>query len=387
MPTPWPRNGVRRDRPKGSFETLARATSNHPHKAMAPQVPKGKLLELDVVSAQDLAPVSKSMRTYVVAWVRPDRKLTTRVDEMGNANPTWNEKFVFKVDEETLESDTAEISIEIYALTWLRVILTGMVNVKINELVPSSCRTLGKGGNSAKRFFTLQIHRPSGRPQGTIHIGVALVNSNMRSMPLQSELSVSTYMSEAVPAAKETPRQNPNDTKIQLWRSRSERTEDKYYTYYPGSVCNDSIVNGEQAMVRQKGGGGGGGGSVLGMGSLVSDIGPSASVVAAAIAKGIYPRRMNSPADDGGSSILTEQDSVEGLKTRIERWRTEMPPLYDRKNGVPNPRGVRGGARGGGKGTRRHSDGGGLFSCFGNAYGCEFSINIGGGATAKKKNV
>ncbi|PKI41373.1 hypothetical protein CRG98_038259 [Punica granatum] len=77
---------------------------------------------------------------------------------------------------------------------------------------------------------------------------------------------------------------------------------------------------------------------------------------------------------------MAETESAEGLKTKIDRWRTELPPLYDRKSGKPNPRG--GHAR-----RRRHSDGGaGLFSCFGNAYGCEFAISCGGGGGNKKKH-
>lgn len=154
----------------------------------------------------------------------------------------------------------------------------------------------------------------------------------------------------------------------------------RFYPYYPASsVYNDSMVNGSQVGLKQKGAGG----SMVGMGSLVSSIGPSASIVAAAIAKGLYPRQPNAYNDEGGSSILyetmAESESVEGLRTKIERWRTEFPPLYDRKSGKPNPKGGR-------TRRRRHSDGGaGLFSCFGNAYGCEFSISCGGGNGKKHK--
>lgn len=129
--------------------------------------------------------------------------------------------------------------------------------------------------------------------------------------------------------------------------------------------------------MRQKGAGG----SMVGIGSLVSSIGPSASVVAEAIAKGLYPRRANAYNDNCRSSIvLAESESVEGLKTKMERWRTELPPLYDRKSGKPNP-------RGGYTRRRIHGDGGArLFSCFGNAYGCQFSVSCGGGGSNRKKH-
>ncbi|CDY17163.1 BnaA05g10250D [Brassica napus] len=53
--------------------------------------PSFQLLELNIISAQELAPVSRKMKTYAVAWVHSQRKLTTRVDYTGGANPTWND--------------------------------------------------------------------------------------------------------------------------------------------------------------------------------------------------------------------------------------------------------------------------------------------------------
>lgn len=54
-----------------------------------------QLLELNVISAQDLAQMDRSMQTYAVAWIDPDHKLSTRVDSQGGTNLTWNDKFVF----------------------------------------------------------------------------------------------------------------------------------------------------------------------------------------------------------------------------------------------------------------------------------------------------
>ncbi|KAI3423381.1 C2 domain-containing protein [Psidium guajava] len=346
---------------------------------MAPPISTSRLLELNLISAQDLAPVSKSMRTYAVAWVHPDRKLTTRVDEKGHANPNWDDKFVFRVDDVSLETDTCVITIEIYALTWLRVVLVGTVRALLSSLIPPSSRTRTK--NTPMRFMTLQVLRPSGRPQGAINFGVSLINSSMRSMPLNSELSGSLAFYGGEQADQRDYKQpgnygnkNPSQkhhTKIHLWRSQSERTND--YSYNPGStVCNDSMVGFKQTK----------GGSLLG--SIISDVGPSASIVAAAIAKGLlHPNKNN--RDDAESSVLldnwTEKDSIEGLRTKIERWRTELPPVHDRPNNGKKT--AKSGGNHGKDRPRRHSDGGGLFSCFGNAYGCEFSISCGGG-NAKK---
>ena len=94
-----------------------------------------QLLELNIISAQDLAPVSKSIKAYAVAWLNPERKLTTQIDPNGQNNPTWNEKFVFRVDDDFLTSDESLIIIEIYASAWLRDILIGTVTVLASNLL------------------------------------------------------------------------------------------------------------------------------------------------------------------------------------------------------------------------------------------------------------
>ncbi|XP_027367016.1 uncharacterized protein LOC113873189 [Abrus precatorius] len=144
-----------------------------------------QLLELNVISAQDLAPVGRNMRTYAVAWVHPDRKLSTRVDTQGHTGPTWNDKFVFRVDEEFLYSDESAIMIEIYALHWFRDIHVGTVRVLVGNLIPPPSRPFQSNRPPlGMRFVALQVRRPSGRPQGILNVGVAVLDSSMRSMPL-----------------------------------------------------------------------------------------------------------------------------------------------------------------------------------------------------------
>ncbi|KAI4318176.1 hypothetical protein L6164_025979 [Bauhinia variegata] len=144
-----------------------------------------QLLELNVISAQDLAPAARSMRTYAVAWVHPDRKLSTRIDTHGHNNPTWNDKFVFRVDDEFLYSDTSAIMIEIYALHWFRDIHVGTVRVLVGNLIPPPTKPFTNTHPPlGMRFVALQVKRASGRPQGILNIGVAVLDSSMRSMPL-----------------------------------------------------------------------------------------------------------------------------------------------------------------------------------------------------------
>ncbi|PNY00168.1 hypothetical protein L195_g023444, partial [Trifolium pratense] len=148
-----------------------------------------QLLEINIISAQDLSPISKSMKAYAVAWIHPERKLATQIDQEGHTNPTWNEKFVFRIDDEFLNAEDSVIMIEIYNSAWLRDVLVGTVAVLVNNLLPPGTRS---GNRKPKlRFVGLQIRRPSGRPQGILNIGAAILDSSMRSMPLYSELSTS----------------------------------------------------------------------------------------------------------------------------------------------------------------------------------------------------
>ncbi|KFK42792.1 hypothetical protein AALP_AA1G039700 [Arabis alpina] len=161
--------------------------------------PSFQLLELNIISAQDLAPVSRKMKTYAVAWVHSERKLTTRVDYNGGPNPTWNDKFVFRVNEEFLYADTSAVVIEIYALHWFRDVHVGTVRVLISNLIPPDRRPGYRTSNNeyrrtppqGMRFVALQVRRTSGRPQGILNIGVGLLDGSMRSMPLYTHMDSS----------------------------------------------------------------------------------------------------------------------------------------------------------------------------------------------------
>lgn len=66
---------------------------------------KAVIMEINLISAQELMsstskPSSKPMQTYGVAFIDPKEKAVSRVDRTGDTNPTWNDKFVFSVDEE-----------------------------------------------------------------------------------------------------------------------------------------------------------------------------------------------------------------------------------------------------------------------------------------------
>ncbi|XP_027364558.1 uncharacterized protein LOC113871658 [Abrus precatorius] len=352
-----------------------------------------QLLEINLISAQDLAPVSKSIKAYAVAWLSPERKLATQIDPDGHNNPTWNEKFVFRVDDEFLNADDSTIMIEIYASAWLRDVLIGTVGVLVANLLPRSTNRKSK-----VRFIALQVRRPSGRPQGILNIGVNLVDPTMRSMPMYSELSASAVGDWDImdPKKDKLPNHdnnNPNDSDFKLLtlqRSQSEKNDSTIndYTYNPkqtgyGGNADDYPGDSELGMPITKKG------AIMNAnGSLCSDVGPSPSVVAAAIAKGLYPLPLPAPRRAGNSLFdgwPEKEGGAEGLNTKIDRWRSmELPAVYDhlgqnqRKVTMHTPKDK------GEKQRRGNRGNGGLFSCFGTAMGCEFSITCGGGNRKKR---
>ncbi|KAK7337935.1 hypothetical protein VNO77_18527 [Canavalia gladiata] len=342
-----------------------------------------QLLEMNVISAQNLAPISKSIKAYAVAWLNPERKLATEIDQVGHTNPTWNEKFVFRVDDQFLEYDNSVIMIEIYASARLRDVLIGTVAVLVSNFLPPSSRSR----KPKLRFLPLQIRRPSGRPQGILNIGVTLLDSTMRSMPLYSQLSASAVgyrglmesdnkRKKADPKVDDISDEDSSDSELlTLQRCLSEKSD---------STINDYTCNGKQGNSyyyddAQDSDVGMRKGVSLNEESLCFDVGPSPSVVAAAIAKGWYPlpappvRTVESSTVDGWS----ENNSAELMNTKIERWRAELTPAYEvfdeeRAKLKQTPKRV-------GQTPKRKEQRGGLFSCFGTALGCEISVSCGEG--------
>ena len=360
------------------------------------------VLEINVISAQDLSMVSKNMKTYSVAWINTDpmRKLTTRVDQANRSNPIWNEKFVFRVNDKTLQADVSAIVIEIYAAAWSKDALVGTVNVLLSDLfAPWSGfgdGDDGGGGNNNMRLVTLQIRRPSGRLQGFLRLGVALLDGGQRSMPLSRDVT-------------DAKRDQQDGVKIIHRRTSSDQTDLTTSTNDYG-VKTGVVTGGARVSGGNNGGGGGGGSVVVGVDSMVngsycnSDIGPSASVVAAAIAQGLYNRQKTAvkavAVKEDASSIL--EGKTEGMELRVERWRAEKKVAGGAVGAVETSTSSDDSSgRGGGgrrprrsrrkeKERRRRRDGEGkkgLFSCFGNVFGCEISITCGGGGgdSGKKK--
>ncbi|MQL84974.1 hypothetical protein Taro_017476 [Colocasia esculenta] len=171
------------------------------------------LLEITLISAQDLKPPSSAsvaanirrLKTYAIVWVDPSTKLHTLVDRVGGENPTWNEKFLFRVPAGFLANDSSSaVHIEIYAVGLLVDSLVGTVDFLVGNQ-----RLLSKPLGHPS-FAAVGIRRPSGRFLGVLNVGTALlplhrVSSLAADVLLSSRVDAIGYralMSENFPSHK-----------------------------------------------------------------------------------------------------------------------------------------------------------------------------------------
>ncbi|CAN0825134.1 hypothetical protein LINGRAHAP2_LOCUS315 [Linum grandiflorum] len=134
---------------------------------------ESKILEINLISAQGLKPPSSKLRqlhTYALLWINASTKLRSQIDRVGGLNPTWNDRFLFKVSPSFLSSDTSGVSVEIYAVGYLRDSLVGTVRFLLSNLSLSS---------DTPSFTALQIRRPvSGRCHGVLNVGAAAIDAS-----------------------------------------------------------------------------------------------------------------------------------------------------------------------------------------------------------------
>ncbi|KAF0933407.1 hypothetical protein E2562_018514 [Oryza meyeriana var. granulata] len=151
-----------------------------------------QMLEVTVISAQDLhRRFGRRVRAYAVAWADDAHKLRTDVDLAGGADPTWNDRFLFRVDDEFLQSDTAAVTVEVRAARRLLGgdAVLGVTRIVVSTFVgPSGLTSSSTRGTTGRQVASLQLRRPrSLRPQGIVNVAVALLDAtDARAVPLCS---------------------------------------------------------------------------------------------------------------------------------------------------------------------------------------------------------
>lgn len=135
------------------------------------------LLEINLISAQGLKPPSTALRrlqTYAVVWVDPSTKLRTRIDRLGAENPTWNDKFIFRVAADFLAGETSAVTVEIFAVGFLKDHFLGSVRFLLSNFISPT----NPDFSGAPAFIAVQVRRSSGRFHGILNVGAMMIDGS-----------------------------------------------------------------------------------------------------------------------------------------------------------------------------------------------------------------
>ncbi|KAL2622478.1 hypothetical protein R1flu_002683 [Riccia fluitans] len=130
-----------------------------------------RTIEVDVVSATGLKNVKTfggHQTTYVVAYIVPQTKRSTKVDTSRGVNPTWNAKLTFLCDERILEKGGAHLTLEIYSQGVLSDTLIGKVSIPLYLPVASNANA-GKSDGTPVEYSVRSV---SGKERGLLKVGV-----------------------------------------------------------------------------------------------------------------------------------------------------------------------------------------------------------------------
>ncbi|XP_059429926.1 formin-like protein 6 [Corylus avellana] len=126
-------------------------------------------LEITVVSAKHLKNVNwrnGDLKPYATVYLDPGHRLATRSDDSGSTRPVWNERFTLPLTRPLCDS---LLTLEIFHSRPSETPkpLVGALRVPLGNLV-------GDSTESTRPIHTLELCRPSGRPQGKVRLKLAL---------------------------------------------------------------------------------------------------------------------------------------------------------------------------------------------------------------------
>ncbi|XVF50862.1 hypothetical protein PTKIN_Ptkin04bG0137700 [Pterospermum kingtungense] len=127
-------------------------------------------IEVTLASAKDLKNVNwrhGPIRPYVVAWVDPNNKCSSKVDQEGDMFPFWDETIVIPLPAPINEDTTLFIDVVHSGSEEDTKPLIGSAKLKLREV-------LDEVGFGERHKKTLQLKRPSGRPQGKVEVKVLI---------------------------------------------------------------------------------------------------------------------------------------------------------------------------------------------------------------------
>ncbi|KAF6153518.1 hypothetical protein GIB67_027385 [Kingdonia uniflora] len=146
-----------------------------------PPPPKPFDLHVTIISAKHLKNVNwrhGDLKPYAIFWLDPDRRLSTKPDDSGSTHPVWNEHFTLPINPQQPLHDLL-LTLEIFHSKPSETPkpLVGTIEFPIKDLFESQNSSIVK---------TIELRRPSGRPQGKIRLKLVIRERPMPSTP-QSE--------------------------------------------------------------------------------------------------------------------------------------------------------------------------------------------------------
>lgn len=132
-------------------------------------------VEVTITSAKDLKNVNwrhGKLKPYAVVWVDPQSKCSTHVDDAGDTSPYWNQKLLIPFNTPIQES-TLNIDIVHAQAAEDTKPLIGSTRLPLRDVVDD----VGLGGLAER---TLELKRPSGRPQGKLEVTVSVREPSYR---------------------------------------------------------------------------------------------------------------------------------------------------------------------------------------------------------------
>lgn len=149
------------------------------------------ILEINLISAQGLklpsADSRRSNHAYAMVWVDSTTKLRTRTDRLGGENPSWNDRFLFRVPPNFIVSDTSAVTVEIYAAGYIRDVLMGSVRLLLSNCFGKSLIDI----LGIPTFTAVQVRRTSGKFHGVLNVAATVYGNE--DFPLFNGLSAISF--------------------------------------------------------------------------------------------------------------------------------------------------------------------------------------------------
>lgn len=130
-------------------------------------------VEVTLSSAKDLKNINwryGPIRPYVVVWVDPDRRVSSRTDDEGDTCPQWNQTLIVPL-ERSIEDATLCIDVVHHA----------SADEDIEPLIGSAkldlCDVVDDVGIGSRVTRSLKLKRRSGRPQGKLELEIMVRDS------------------------------------------------------------------------------------------------------------------------------------------------------------------------------------------------------------------